>query len=400
MGRLIWPTTRGWVVALGMLAWLAIALVNHGVFPLFLMWFCLALLLVSLVYAIFSLQGVTVRRAAYGRAVAGQMLSLPLKISNRSRWKTQALVVQEKMAFTLEGTDIQAIPSVASHSELFFDRKVLPIRRGEYPLDILVLRSGDPAGLFRSERRFRISGSLVVYPPAEQLSDLNLHQFESLSLASGRPVTATGVSQDFFGVREYAPSDGMRFIHWKSSARFGRLMVKEFERVSVTSVAILLDADKESVNDSEWSNLEYLIRVAASICVTCAEMDCTLAVVTGGDKPLTIPPTPAGECCEEALYRLATMSPGKTSLSILIEETARTLPRNTVVFCLSLSAEGPALLHALAGLRVAGMDVRWYCADKEGFTGQPAKGERKHGDLARPVPLTSGQSIAKALEVW
>ena len=400
MGRLIWPTTRGWIVALGMLACLAITLVNHGVFALFLMWFFLALLLVSLGYAICSLHGVTVRRAAYGRATAGQMLSLPLKIGNRSRWRTQALVVQEKMPFALKGTDTQAISSVAPRSELFFDRKVLPIRRGEYPLGTLVLRSGDPAGLFRSERRFRISGSLVVYPPTEQLSDLNLHQFESLSLASGRPVTATGVSQDFFGVREYAPSDGMRFIHWKSSARFGRLMVKEFERVSVTSVAILLDADKESVNDSEWSNLEYLIRVAASICVACAEMDCTLAMVTGGEKPLTIPPTPAGECCEEVLYHLATLTPGKTSLSILIEETARMLPRNTVVFCLSRSAEGPALLHARSGLRDAGMDVRWYCADKVDFTGKSVKCEKKHGEMARPVHLTAGQSIARSLEVW
>jgi len=400
MSRLIWPTTRGWVVMLGMLAWLAVALVNHGVFALILMWLCLALLLVSLGYAICALLGVTVRRVTYGRAIAGQVLPLPLKINNRSRWKTQTLVIQEKMPFTLEGMDIQAIPSVAPHSELLFNRRVLPVRRGEYPLGTLVLRSGDPAGLFRSERRFRIPGSLVVYPQTEQLSDLNLHQFESLSFASGRPVTATGISQDFFGVREYAPSDGMRFIHWKSSARFGKLMVKEFERVSVTSVAILLDADKELLNDNEGSNLEYLIRVAASLCVTCSEMDCTLSMVTGGDKPLRIPPTPAVECCEEALYHLATLSPGKTSLSILIEETLRTLPRNSVVFCLSLSAEGPSLLHAMNGLRDAGMDVRWYCADKKGFKGHPAEYKKQHGEMAQPVLVTSEQSIAKVLEVW
>jgi uncharacterized protein (DUF58 family) len=400
------PTTRGWVVTLAGVAWILVAIVNRMMFPFLMGCAALALVAASLVSAALSLWGIRVRRGACGDAACGEAVSLPLTVENRLSRRRQPIVVVEEVPFAADPSVRTVVVPLASREECLVQRRVLALKRGEFVLGRLTLRGGDPAGLFRRERQLDLPARMVVYPGTEPVPDLLLHPSEALGAVAGSPVSAAGMSQDFYGVREYHPTDGLRYIHWKSSARYGHLMVREFERNAVMSVAVMLDAHEHFVSGSDpSSNLEYQVRAAASICRHCADLYCSFGFAAAGAVPVVVRPTLAAEVCGEVMYALATLRPGPLTLAATADELARQLPRNTVVFCFSLAAPRE-LAEALSVLIEQGMQVRWYCARRDAFGGRqgrraspPAPPESAPRWALAPTELLPGMGLEEALKL-
>jgi len=391
------------VVALAGVAWLLVAIVNRMVFPFLMGCAALALVAASLVSALASLWGIRVRRGPCGDAACGQAVSLPLILSNRFPRRRQPVVIVEEIPFAADSCLRTVVPPLAARAESVVQRRVLAMRRGEFTLGRLALRGGDPAGLFCRERRVQLPATMLVYPGTEPVPDLLLHHSETLGAVAASPVSAAGMSQDFYGVREYHPTDGLRYIHWRSTARYGQLMVREFERNAVVSVAILLDANEHFVSGADqWSNLEFQIRAAASICRHCADLYCSFAFAAAGSVTTVVRPALASDACNEVMYALATLRPGPALLAPAAYEMVRQLPRSTVVFCFSLAAPRD-LTDALRVLLDHGMQVRWYCARRDVFRAtdrshsQRAAAPRVAGGGLVPAELAPGMGLEEAL---
>ncbi|MBN2448803.1 MAG: DUF58 domain-containing protein [Lentisphaeria bacterium] len=406
MSLFLRPTARGWTVALAAGIWLLVAMVNRSVFAFLLACSSLALLGASLLSSILSLRGISVQRAAVGDAVAGETVDLPLLLGNRLYRRRQPVAIIERLPFAADPVSRLIVTPLKSREERVVSRRVLAVRRGEYHVDRLLLRGGDPAGLFLRERRLHCPGTVLVYPGSEPLRDLLLHRSEDMGAVAGSPVSAAGMSQEFYGVREYHPSDGLRYIHWRSSARFGRLMVREFERNAVTSVAILLDGNQHFVSGPEhWSNLEYLIRAAASLVKHCSELYCTLGLAAAGAEPVLLRPRLASDAFAETMLALAVFRPGQASLAATAGELVRELPRSSVVYCLTLSASRE-IADILEALAERGMSVRWYRARRDAFAvrrdarwgaGEAADERARLQGVAGPAELRPGMQLEKAL---
>jgi uncharacterized protein (DUF58 family) len=400
------PTTRGWIVTLAGVAWILVAIVNRMMFPFLMGCAALALVAASLVSAALSLWGIRVGRGACGDAACGEAVSLPLSVENRLSRRRQPLVVIEEVPFAADPYVCTVISPLSGGETRVVQRRVLALRRGEFGLDGLALRGGDPAGLFRRERRLALPARMVVYPGTEPVPDLMLQQSEAFGAVAGSPVSAAGMSQDFYGVREYHPTDGLRYVHWKSSARFGHLMVREFEHNAVMSVAVMVDAHEHFVSGTDpCSNLEYQIRAAASICRHCADLHCSLGFAAAGAVPVVVRPGLASEVCGEVMYALATLRPGPLTLTAVAGDLARQLPRNTVVFCFSLAAPRD-LVDALSLLTEQGIQVRWYCARRAVFGAPGGRPEpRSPGPESSPrwaltpTELLPGTGLEEALKI-
>ena len=392
MTRVIWPTSRGWVLGLAGVAWFLTALANRMLVPFLLACVALAFVGTSFLSALLSLRGIRLRRGAAGEAVTGQAVAMPLVIQNCLQRQRQPALILEKCPFSAQPLHSALVTPLAPGEERIVARRILALRRGEFALDRLILRSGDPAGLFYREHQFRSPARMLVLPNAEPISDLNLRREHTITAIAGEPVSAAGTSQDFYGVREYNPLDGLRHIHWKNSARFGRLMVREFERNAVMSVAVLLDAYERFVSGPEpWSNLEYQIRCATSICSHVSELYCNFTLAAGGESMLLMPSRPAAEAKHEIMYSLATLKPGRVRLAEVAYELGKRLPRNTVIFCLSLATPLP-LARALDVLSQEGMTVRWFCARREAFAEvQERKRDPRSPRVARRFPVPVAQ---------
>lgn len=111
------------------------------------------------------------------------------------------------------------------------------LRRGPVGARGLVVESSDVAGLFRGRRASPDSEVALVLPRfASFAGKMQTRELEA-SVAARR----AGSGTEIFGVREYRPGDSLRRIHWRSSARHGELVVREYEPPGVQTLGIFCD---------------------------------------------------------------------------------------------------------------------------------------------------------------
>lgn len=112
------------------------------------------------------------------------------------------------------------------------------VRRGPLSATSWRISTSDPWGLFVARRRQPDGEAALALPLFTTLS--SHRQVHELETAAAAPRAGSGA--ELFGVREYRPGDPLRRIHWRSSARHGELIVREFEPPGVQTLAIFVDA--------------------------------------------------------------------------------------------------------------------------------------------------------------
>jgi hypothetical protein len=130
-----------------------------------------------------------------------------------------------------------------------------PLRRGSVGARSWVVESSDPLGLFRSRRPSKDAEIALVLPRFVSLS----RRPEVRELEASVAAPRAGSGTELFGVREYRPGDPLRRIHWRSSARHGELVVREFEPPGVQTLGIFCDP-----NPADREVADQIARLAAS----------------------------------------------------------------------------------------------------------------------------------------
>jgi uncharacterized protein (DUF58 family) len=134
-------------------------------------------------------------------------------------------------------------------------RSVGPVGRGAIRAQAWVLESSDPLGFFRFRRRGADGEIALVLPRFTSFAARP--QARELEASVSAPRSGSGM--ELFGVREYRAGDPLRRIHWRSSARMGELVVREYEPPGVQTVGIFCDA-----NPSTPEAADQIARLAAS----------------------------------------------------------------------------------------------------------------------------------------
>ncbi len=111
------------------------------------------------------------------------------------------------------------------------------MRRGPIDAQAWVIESSDPVGMFRSRRTSLDAEVALVLPRFMSLG----RQPQARELEASVAAPRAGSGTELFGVREYHPGDSLRRIHWRSSARHGELLVREYEPPGVQTLGILCD---------------------------------------------------------------------------------------------------------------------------------------------------------------
>lgn len=137
-------------------------------------------------------------------------------------------------------------------------------RRGVRRVHTALVISGGLTGLFEARREVPAPGEIAVYPRHWKLSRFPLAAWTPAFQTVGSTRRRGGL--EFFGLRDYRAGDSVRHVHWRSSARRGALVVREFEQEIPGSVTLLIDTRPEvqAGRDGE-DTFEDLIRAAASI---------------------------------------------------------------------------------------------------------------------------------------
>lgn len=111
-------------------------------------------------------------------------------------------------------------------------------RRGRYPITGFRIATKFPAGFFKKWRRIDATGEILVYPRPQPLDDF----YHALPMLAGRIQShARGSGDDLYGIRRYHPSDHMRNIDWKATAKSMQMMVREQMREDEWRLTIVFD---------------------------------------------------------------------------------------------------------------------------------------------------------------
>jgi uncharacterized protein (DUF58 family) len=227
-------------------------------------WAILSLLLVAYLLSIVGLRALYFeRRARALRAEVGSYFDERIIVENRS-WVPKLWLEIEDQGQHPEHT-ASFVVSLGPYGRFVRPVHTLCRQRGVFQLGPVYAESGDPFGLFRQRRLIDEASTLVVYPVALPLASFGRVDGELTGGAlQGERVqhTTTNVS----GVREYLPGDTFNRIHWRTTARQQRLMVKEFELDPFADIWLVLDMDERMMAGRGVESVEeYAVTICASL---------------------------------------------------------------------------------------------------------------------------------------
>lgn len=154
--------------------------------------------------------------------------------------------------------DVPRLTSGESHEELF---AIPTSSRGVLAVGPVSVLRGDPLGLFERTHDRRQAVELFVHPRTTSLDGLSLGQLRDLEGLPVQQLERDDVS--FHALREYQPGDDLRHVHWKSTARTGDVMVRQYEQTRRSHFVLGLSALPDDYREPD--EFELAVSIAGSV---------------------------------------------------------------------------------------------------------------------------------------
>ncbi len=219
-------------------------------------------------------------------------------------------------------------------------------RRGRYTLGPLRLSTRFPIGLIRRTMIDRQAASLTVLPRLGRLSEAWYRLYQKATgdsrSRSQRQVVREG---EFHGLRDWRHGDVRRWIHWRTTARRGTPVVRQFERRETQEFALLVDlAPADLSRASEDDALEKAISFAATIVAdVCRRAEGQFALSVGGADLAVIQGAASARMSERMLETLAVAEPGVSDgLEALLVDGTKNIKPGTSIVLITTRANGPS----------------------------------------------------------
>ncbi len=271
-------------------------------------------------------------------------------------------------------------------------------QRGRYRLGPIQLSTSDPFGLFPLERELTPTANIVVYPMT-----IDIHQFAlPIGVLPGGDALRRRthyVTTNAAGVRDYAPGDSFSRIHWPSTARRNRLIVKEFELDPLADIWIVADMaifshvstgigsiskPTEPIKPGElppwlrWkdeeyrlpdSTEEYTVTIAASLAQYFLRADRAIGLLAYGQSHEIIQPDRGERQINRILETLAVLrAEGQVSIEDMLDAESQVFPRGTTAIIISPSNQ-ESLATTIRQLSRRGLRIVTILIDPQSFGG-------------------------------
>ncbi|MDH6132640.1 uncharacterized protein (DUF58 family) [Kitasatospora sp. MAA4] len=232
------------------------------------------------------------RRLTPHRAPAGQEARVHLRVDNISRVPTGLLMLEDKVPYVLGPRPRFVLDRVEPRGFREVSYRVRSDLRGRYLLGPLQLRLTDPFGMCELTRAFSASDVLTVVPQVQKLPDIRLAgEWAGYGDSMSRAVALAG--DDDSVPREYRHGDDLRRVHWKSTAKYGELMVRREEQPLRARATVLLDTREIGHRgNGPASSFEWAVGCAASIGVHLLERGYQTRLLT--DTGISVPSSVTG----------------------------------------------------------------------------------------------------------
>jgi uncharacterized protein (DUF58 family) len=326
---------------------LIVALLGGFVLTFVLFYAVLFLLVMSYLWVYLTLRHLEVQvEGPAGKYEVGQLLEEQVTINNPGKLPKVSIMVTERS--DLPGHSNGRVLTLSGRGS-FSWKSVTPCQmRGSFTLGPFAVTSEDPFGLFRRTKTYGTPRNVLVYPTTVDLPGFQLVSLQNQGRGRNYKPTRS-IAPSAAWVRDYASGDGLSRIHWRSTARVGKLMVKEFDVELSDEVWIALDLSEEGQGGfGRESTVEYGVTIAASLSRKCLEADCSLGLVAYAGKAYRLLAQAGVNHLRQVMESLALMkAEGKQSMAQLLYQERGLFGSHThlIIITYQIDPELRAILH-------------------------------------------------------
>jgi len=280
---------RAWLFILVGVACLILGLTTGRDLFYNMVYLAIAVLILSFIWTWTGISSVRLsRRTRSRRSSVGKLAEESFSITNTGLLPKVWLEVHDHSTLPSHRVS-QVMAALAPKRSRHWAVRTICRRRGQFTLGPMTLSSGDPLGLFRLKRELKATSSIVIYPAIIPIPSF-VPPLGQLPGGDAVRQRTHYITTNVASVRDYEPGDSFNRIHWRSTARRGRLIVKEFELDPTADIWVIPDMDqsvqhgqlppepeakdpwleilrgrKSSKIEIEPTTEEYAITIAASI---------------------------------------------------------------------------------------------------------------------------------------
>ncbi len=327
----------------------------------------LMLPLLSYFLGMLALRDLTFDRETPASAWEGETAVFHIVVQSRARLPRLFLQAADALPESLVPLDDEMMFNAAPNSITKIPYRVELTKRGAYKIDGMQITALDPLGIFSFSRTYPVVSEVLVYPTPQCIPEFTLSGAERYGFQD-LPVSATkGSGIDPDGVRQYVPGDPLRRMHWKSTARTGKLSVIEFEESHAVNVVMALDLFRDTdIGTGRQTTLEYLVLAAASIAQMAIRQGASVRLAGGSADPADF----AGRGSEHLFMILTSLARAQAADSRpmsarLVEQVGAIMPGTTFVVLTANADEN--LAGALAQYASAGIPTHLFFAEPRSF---------------------------------
>ena len=393
------------------------------------LWFTIAYLLglmlvVSFFWSLINLRSTKISRVTRTRRTqVGQPLEERILVTNTSVIPKLWIEVRDSSTFPDHNLS-RVVTGLAPRKRYGWRVNTLSRLRGRYRLGPMLIRTSDPFGLFPMERVVDATTNVVVYPQTVDVFAFNL---PSGVLSGGDALRrrAFQVTTNAAGVRDYAPGDSFSRIHWRSTARRNRLIVKEFEldpqtdiwlvpdmsaaaQVGLTRTQAMRSEQDSPADPSEivlpLSTEEYIVTIAASLARHFLRQDRAVGLMANGQSAEFVQPDRGERQTNKLLETLAVLrARGEMDIANTLLTQSNRFQRGTTIIVITATTE-PTWAASARELVRRGLRVQTVLVNPAGFVGEddePVSADGLHSLLqlnaVSTLYINAGDNLSEAL---
>ena len=394
-------------------AFLTIAALALGVRQLYFMAAVLfALPLASFAFCRLGAGGLEWKRDVSESAFEDDPVRVSLQIRNKARLPRFFLWIYDGLPqwLSMNGTPDFVVQTLWPGESVDAAYETTAEKRGVYQFGPVGTLVTDPLGLFSVWREYDVPRETVIYPRPLPLLTRELSGNQALGLTDTERLASAGAGSDFYGIRDYRPGDERRRIHWKSTARLGKLAVVEYQQGSTQDVVVILDLKQGTeFGEGKATTLEYAVKAAASLAAHAVEQGAALTIAaTSKDGAQWVSASDAQELYVIYEFLARAQADGSEPVSAVVDRVGDSIGTGSSVLIITSDAD-PELPGQIArwsswraSVCVLLMDAGAFSGENEN-EGNPAEAYARalSNAGARVQVLRPGDDIASALRsVW
>jgi len=301
--------------------------------------------LISTVWAISLARGLTLTRGMrLGWAQVGDWMQERFTLDQKSFFP--ALWVEVIDHSNMPDYNASRVIGVGGFESRQWYTEAICGHRGVFTLGPVTLRTGDPFGIYTVTQHYPTTATLIVMPPIVPLPSIEV-------APSGRAGEGKLRADTFertvstYGVRDYAPGDSLRWIHWRTSARRDSFFVRLFDSTPAGDWWIFLDLEEKiQAGHGEDSTEEHAIILAASLADVGLRSGRAVGLVARSKNLTWRPPQQGDGQRWEILRALAVADLGSRPLGDLLNSSRSSIHNVASIIVITASGE-PGWIEAL-----------------------------------------------------